>query len=701
MTATKVFLSHNATDKPAVEALAQRLNAAGVGVWLDKWNLIPGDPWQPALEKALGECSSCAVFIGADGFGPWHNEEMRVAIDRRVGDHDRRFRVIPVLLPHADRPERSKLPTFLTATTWVEFRSTMDDPEAFHRLICGIKGIEPGPSLGPSASNQCPFRGLRYLDVADAPFFFGREALTEWLLNELRPVRSGEANRFLAIVGASGSGKSSLARAGLLAALMETHDGVVYRTAICRPGANPLENLAIAITGALSLDSGVAAVARLIAELGARETALHLTTRLALAESPQARLVLLVDQFEETFTESRDNTGKAFVDNLVYAAQAAQGQAIVALTLRADFYGRCAAHPQLAAALSDHHVLVGAMSVEEIHRAIERPASLVGCELEPGLGDLLASQVEDRPGALPLLQDVLLELWNRRVGQRLTIAALQSIGGIERALERRAHELFESFTPEYREACRRLCLRLCQPGETTEDTRRRATVDEILVSGTNREVMAAVLQDLADARLVTVEGDAGLAGATSVEITHEALMRSWPQLRMWLDTDRTGRRTHHRLTDAAEQWQQSGRQVGDLFAGARLAVTRDWAKSHADELSNVERDFLLFSEIEHGAGRVEWLPAFTDFNVLRRLLAPILDAVDPAERRKGVAILPTLASPAIAADVRLFLFTTATRDASVIVRFTAAEALYRHGHGPWLTETLTGRPYWWRSSNRY
>jgi TIR domain len=143
-----VFLSHSSTDKPAVEELARRLAGEGIQAWLDKWNLIPGDPWQPAIEKALAESETCAVFVGLSGFGPWQNEEMRAAIDQRVRDSGRRFRVIPVLLPGAERAERSSLPTFLAATTWVEFRDSLDDPDALHRLVCGrfpAVSLEPAP----------------------------------------------------------------------------------------------------------------------------------------------------------------------------------------------------------------------------------------------------------------------------------------------------------------------------------------------------------------------------------------------------------------------------------------------------------------------------------------------------------------------------------------------------------------------------
>lgn len=200
-----VFLSHNNADKPAVEAIARKLVKEGIEPWLDKWNLIPGEPWHEAIVDALNSCESCAVFIGPSGIGPWQNEEMRAAIDRRVRESQGRFRVIPVLLPGSKRDERSRLPTFLVATAWVEFRHTVDDKESFRRLLCGIKGLEPGPEPGQAFyEGTCPYRGLQFFDVEHASFFFGREALTGWLLNEIHPSSNLlKDNRFLGIIGPS------------------------------------------------------------------------------------------------------------------------------------------------------------------------------------------------------------------------------------------------------------------------------------------------------------------------------------------------------------------------------------------------------------------------------------------------------------------------------------------------------------------
>ena len=527
--------------------------------WLDTWNLIPGDPWQEAIEVALQQCATCAVLIGPSGTGPWQNEEMHVAIDRRVSESQGAFRVIPVLLPGAERGERTRLPDFLVRSTWVEFRRTLGDEVAFHRLVAGIRGREPGPAPSQAAfAGECPYRGLQFFDVEHAPYFLGREALTGWLLEALR----GD-NRFLAVIGPSGSGKSSLARAGLVAAIRrgDLPGSEQWPVAILRPGPRPLESLAIALADLVKIGASPGELARFMEELGRDRRALHLAGRIALREAPpERRLVLLVDQFEEIFTLSQDESQRqALIDNLLYAVGVAGGRVIVLLTLRADFYGKCAAYPALAAALAEHQVLVGPMTDDELHRAIERPAQLAGCELEPGLAQRLVQDVRDQPGGLPLLQHALLELWERRRGNRLSHETYEAIGGVAGALERSAEEVFDKFSESEQTICRRVFLRLTQPGEGTEDTKRRARLDELLPREADLQAVDAVLLALAspDTRLVTTEGE---GDNRFVEASHEALIRGWPRLRQWIDQDRSALRVQRRLADAV-------RGVGATGAG--------------------------------------------------------------------------------------------------------------------------------------
>ncbi len=581
-----VFLSHATPDKPVVEELARILKKRGFEPWLDKWNLVPGEPWQEAIEKALEDCGVCAVCLGPSGTGPWQNEEMRAAIARRVSDRSRQFRVIPILLPRSERGEPGRLPAFLRATTWVEFRETLDDEKALHRLIAGIRGLPPGSDPGEAvAEGACPYRGLQVFDVGDALFFFGREALTEWLLDKLRD-RSG--SRFLAIIGPSGSGKSSLARAGLLASLKsgKLPGSDLWPIAICKPGAQPLESLTIALSGAARLGDSPSATRDLIRDLGTDPRMLHLTARLSLRDaSTDRRLVLLVDQFEEVFTLCPDEAERqAIINNLLHAATAAEGRTVVVLTLRADFYGRCAAYPDLAAAVSDRQSLVGRMTRDELRSAIERPAYLAGCELEGGLADLLLNEVESQPGSLPLLEHALLQIWDRKEGgRRLTIAAYREIGGVAGALEKHAEEVYAGFSDEEKETCHQIFLRLVQVDEQGRATKRRLGLDEL--------APASVVSRLTDARLLTTDQEK----QPTVELAHEALLKNWARLRQWIEQDREALRTRRRLDEAVAEWLGKNQDPDFLLKGGRLAQVEEWAESHAGEMGPDARALLAAS----------------------------------------------------------------------------------------------------------
>ncbi|HSS51576.1 MAG TPA: toll/interleukin-1 receptor domain-containing protein, partial [Thermoanaerobaculia bacterium] len=453
-----VFLSHATADKPLVKELARiLLDKYGIKPWLDDWNLVPGAPWQEAIEDAMVRCAACAVVFGPGATGPWQNEEMRAAIERQVSAAG--YSVIPVLLPNAERGARSRLPVFLIRRTWVEFHGTIEDEHALRHLIAGIRGMAPGPDPDTVEvaetmnvakavdGDACPYRGLQFFDVGDAAFFHGREALIGWLLAKLQPTRQDQ--RFLAITGPSGSGKSSLARAGLLAALKngELPGSKDWPVAICKPGPQPLESLALALADALPLGASASSTLSLMRDLAGDHRALHLTSRLALRGAPaDRRLVVLVDQFEEVFTLCTDEGQRqALIGNLLYAAKEPDGQTAVVLTLRSDFYGRCAADSELASAVSDRGELVGPMTEDELRSAIEKPAQTAGLHLEGGLTDLLIGEVLGQTGGLPLLEHALLQLWQRRDGRQLTVAAYRDIGGVGGALQRHAEEVFQSF----------------------------------------------------------------------------------------------------------------------------------------------------------------------------------------------------------------------------------------------------------------
>ncbi len=573
-----VFLSYSRTDAAAVERIAERLARAGLAPWLDRWCLTPGGRWQDELAQGLAASAACAVFIGASDVGDWGREELAVALDRAA--KQRGFRLFLVLLPGLPEPfEAGGLTPFLSTRTWVDFRRGVDDTRALQALVNAVKGVPLGPEVPIQPRDDvCPYRGLQGFDEQHAEFFFGREADVQRLVEKLK------AEPFLAVVGPSGSGKSSLARAGLIPALRR---GAVagsesWDVVALRPGAHPLD----ALTGHVLAAYPDLAAGAVRDQLAADPRTLRLLT----ARPPRggARPLFLVDQCEEVFTLCRsEDERRLFLLNVLHAA-AADGPSVVLITLRADFYPRCAAYPALAQHMAGHQFLVGAMSEEGLRQAIEEPARLVGLEPEAGLIDTILDDVRHQPGALPLLEHALLELWQRRRGGMLTLEAYQESGGVTGALAKRADATLATFAPEQRAIVRRVLLRLTQPGEGSEDTRRRAAMSELVTLPAAADAIQGVVRSLADARLLTT-------GGNEVEVAHEALIRGWPQLRRWVEEDRQGLRTHRRLTDAAEQWRALGDDPGALYRGARLAATRDWAADHEPDLNELEREFLAAS----------------------------------------------------------------------------------------------------------
>ena len=355
---------------------------------------------------------------------------------------------------------------------------------------------------------------------------------------------------------------------------------------ILTPKAHPLESLAESLTR--ETDS-VSVTAKLMDDLARDSRSLHLFAKRELRSANNSRLLLVVDQFEELFALCRSEEERAsFIDNLLTAASEADGPTVIIITLRADFYAHCANYPQLREALAQHQEFIGAMTNDELCRAIEEPARRGRWEFEPGLVDLLLRDVGNEPGALPLLSHALLETWQRRRGRAMTMSGYASSGGVRGAIAETAEAVFtDQFTREQQAIARRIFLRLTELGDETAtgDTRRRATFNELILKPEEAANTQAVLKALADARLIITTED-------SAEVSHEALIREWPTLRGWLEDNREKLRLHRHLTEAAQEWLASDREVDVLYRGARLTQAREWAGMHFDEMNPLEREFL-------------------------------------------------------------------------------------------------------------
>ncbi|MFF3376432.1 helix-turn-helix domain-containing protein [Streptomyces sp. NPDC002680] len=394
--------------------------------------------------------------------------------------------------------------------------------------------------------SAAPYRGLARFEPGDSGCFFGRDQLVADLAELVLD------RRFVAVVGTSGSGKSSLLRAGLIPVL-RGGDWAGERPAAIRiltPGARPAHTHARAL---VPVDGG-------------------------------GDTWVVVDQFEEVFTLCRDPAERAHFIDMLLAAVRPDSRLRVVIAVRADFYGRCGEHRDLAAALRGTGLLVGPMSVEELREAIVKPAAAEGLVVERALTARIIADVADQPGGLPLMSHALMETWRRRRGGALTVKGYEAVGGVHGAIARTAEECYSGLSAPEAALARQVMLRLIAPGEGTDDTGRPARRAELAADA------AAVLDRLAGARLITLDDD-------TVDLAHEALITAWPRLNGWIESDRELLRRHRLLTEAATAWEQLDRDAGVLYRGARLTVATEafTPVAEPDPLTPLERAFLTAS----------------------------------------------------------------------------------------------------------
>jgi WD40 repeat protein len=451
-----------------------------------------------------------------------------------------------------------KLPSLAVALAYV--RACGGDVDAWRQRWHEVAG----GLTDPSPAGQPPYVGLATFQPADADRFFGRDGLLDDLRGRL------ENRRLVGLFGASGAGKSSLLRAGLVASSPGP-------TMVFTPGPRPREECALRLAELVGKEAPT-----LLAELAADPTALHLYLRQA-AVRGDADVLVVVDQFEEIFTQCTDQAERDWlVAALVHAATAPTSQARVVLGVRADFYGHCGNFPELVEALRDAQVLVGAMSTDDLRQVISGPAARAGCTVETALVSRLIAEATGQPAVLPLVSHALLETWRHRRGTRLTLAGYEETGGLQHAIARTAESVYDALDPGQLAAARQLFLRLTAVVDGAEDTKRRLHWRELDAADADT---ATVVERFADARLLTLDAD-------TVQLSHEAIIRCWPRLQEWLQDDREGRRLHRHLTEATESWESLDEDAGGLYRSTRLARVRDWATANPAALTNRERRFV-------------------------------------------------------------------------------------------------------------
>jgi len=591
------FTSYNHADLPAVNAIVQRLrNEAGLRIFLDERDIVGGSQWMLDIENALYSSATCLIFYGPSGLGNWQDKEKQLALD--FNTRNKNYRVILVKLPGVNHPPRG----FITLHDWEDLSRWPYDEVAFRKLVNSIRGFAPLDDEHDKADDTdtvCPFRGLEPFEEEHARFFFGRTALTAELIDKLR------RDRLLALIGPSGSGKSSLARAGIVHAIRQgaLPGSEAWRVAVFKPGEQPLDALSLALGKAfVTADNPLAVLAlrdRLASELHQDQPRLHSLLQGLLAGARDNHCALLViDQFEEIFTLcASDDERRRFIGNLVHATSAIGARAIVVLTLRADFVAKCAHYPELAAALSGRDRIVGPMSGDELRQAVIEPAHTAQLNFETGLVDVMVKDLGHEPGHLPLLEDALQQLWERRQGKWLTFAAYERIGGVRRAIATRAESVYNALPPAQQPAAQWVLLQLVQTGEGTQDTRRRAKLADLLSGKPDKTEDDAALQTavntLAKARLITIGHDT--FGGVTLDVAHEALIQEWPRLLAWVDADREALRLRRQLREALAEWQRT-HDPSYFLIGARLQALDQLGGAWGSSFSPDEAEFLAASK---------------------------------------------------------------------------------------------------------
>jgi basic membrane lipoprotein Med (substrate-binding protein (PBP1-ABC) superfamily)/DNA-binding SARP family transcriptional activator len=496
--------------------------------------------------------------------------EELVAVEAALGHDEDALLTAEAAVREDPLRERAREQLMLSLYRCGRHAEALREYQQYRRLLGEELGLEPSPALRqleerillhdpalrpdqPPDPGRNPYKGLRPFTELDAGDYFGRERLVAELLHELTAGR-----RFLALVGPSGSGKSSVLHAGLIPALRAGAAPGSERWSIAAlvPGTRPLEDLDRALSGAAS-------------------------------EGP---LLLVIDQLEELFTAAGERDRREFLDRLTDAAVDDRSTWTV-VALRADFYDRPLLHPGFASVFTSGVINVVPMTADEIEAAIVEPARRAGVTVEPGLLAGLVADVVDRPGALPLLQYTLTDLFEQRTADELTLEAYRALGGLQVALCRRADEVFSQLDDEQGEIAMQLFVRLVRLGEGTRDARRRVPIRELTALDVDPVALSDLLERFGRNRLLSFDRSPTTGDAT-VELAHEALLWEWGRLARWIDRHRADLQRHGALARRVEEWEASGRAPDDLLAGRRLDEHVAWSAESDVRLTVNERAYL-------------------------------------------------------------------------------------------------------------
>jgi WD40 repeat protein/energy-coupling factor transporter ATP-binding protein EcfA2 len=605
-----VFVSYSRADTRHAADIDSILRAKGLKSFFDRRNLAPGLPWVRALEQAIGAAKAAIVLIGPCGLGNTQQYERDLALIRQT--RDAAFPVVPVILPEttSDPPF-----DFLRVLTWVDFShvaKVSDAPDVLERLLAAIHGREASPEA--ARETICPYRGLDAFREEDSAFFFGRGSADDPKSPIGELVCKVREHPFVMVVGRSGSGKSSLVYAGLLPALRRERDRF-WNVLSLRPGSTPLRALAAAFNPRAETEGAAEYATKITNEAdklrtGDPELLSHMIREgLDQAEGKPDRLLLYIDQWEELYAQAPPSSDKErvvqhtadvnrFIDLLLTAARTAP-VAVVA-TVRADFYDPLIGHHEIKSLLPTRQVLLGSMSRSELERTIVEPARKVGLTFDPpSLVQRILDEAGEEEGMLPLLQYALKESWALRKGNTITGDSYARSGGVREAIRITAERTFEALSAEDQQAARQLFLRLVTPGEGQEDTRARAIMP-------SEPTQRKMVEQFAGPRTRLLVTGSDRAARPTVEVAHEALIRTWPRLRGWIDASREKLRARAAVLQAKADWEQNGRRDDMLLsAGLQLERARNLLTDSGDITTDDIKEFISLSSAREETERKE------------------------------------------------------------------------------------------------
>jgi energy-coupling factor transporter ATP-binding protein EcfA2 len=593
-----VFVSYARVDWRHAADIDSVLQARGLSSFFDRRNLPPGLPWVRGLEKALNATKAAIILVGPRGRGNTQQYERDLAFIRQTRDSS--FPIVPVVLPGAQVDQWSILQTL----TWIDFASVAkvsDAPAELDRLVEAIRG-EQASSTDVLRAVICPYRGLDAFREEDAAFFFGRGSADDPDSPIGQLVSKVREHSFVMVVGRSGSGKSSLVYAGLLPALRRQRDRF-WNVLTLRPGPEPLRALAAAFNPKAD-DEGAAKYAARIGDeaeqlrSGEPELLCHMIREeLDRSEGKPDRLLLYIDQWEELYAQvpypsvDKERAGRRaadvdrFIDLLLSASRSAPVSVVA--TVRADFYDPLISQQKIRALLPTQHVLLGAMSRAELESTIVEPAKIVGLTFDPPqLVTRILDEVGEDDSMLPLLQYGLKETWELREGNVITAESYTRSGGVREAIRLTAERTFDELTGNDQQAARKLFLRLITPGEGREDTRARAAMPD-------DPTLRKIVDQFAGPRTRLLVTGLDRADRPTVEVAHEALIRTWPLLRKWVDTNREKLRARAAILQAKAAWEDHGRREDLLLpTGFQLERARVLAADPGDIAFDDVKDFI-------------------------------------------------------------------------------------------------------------